>query len=165
MTTFYIYEVPGRKNGATKDWKKRSKYNINEHQIKPIIVETMEGPDTEEFWQVVGDREWELADLNGYDRGTHYRVIRVRASKYNFDDAARAKAKANGSQIKAGKAGGAKTMELAKIPGTPSYIREQRRKRNGGAVAGKIEYTCPLCGKVGRGGRMKGHINSKLCQK
>tara|TARA_R110000772_G_C12944626_1_gene401373 strand:- start:38 stop:517 length:480 start_codon:yes stop_codon:yes gene_type:complete len=72
MTTFYIYEVPGIKNGATKNWLSRSKSNFNRHQIQPIIIETIEGPDIEETWQVVGDREWELADLNGYPRGAHY---------------------------------------------------------------------------------------------
>ena len=77
---FYIYEIPGRKNGATIDFKGRSEYNFNKYNIQPILIETMEGPDVEEFWQVVGDREWELADLNGYDRGTHYRVIRIRAA-------------------------------------------------------------------------------------
>ena len=71
---YYIYEVPGEKNGATKDWETRRAYNFNEYQIEPIIVETMEGPDTEEYWQVVGDREWYYADLNGYKRGQHYRV-------------------------------------------------------------------------------------------
>ena len=74
MTTFYIYEVIGHKNGATKDWDTRSQYNFETYGIMPILIETMEGPDTPEFWQVVGDREWELADQNGYPRGTHYRV-------------------------------------------------------------------------------------------
>ena len=75
MVIFYIYEVPGEKNGATKDWGARYKYNFNKYLIEPIVIETMEGPDTPEMWQIVGDREWELADLNGYDRGTHYRVM------------------------------------------------------------------------------------------
>jgi len=79
--TYYIYEVPGNKVGATHQWQKRRDYNFNHYQIEPIIIETIEGPNTEEFWQVVGDREWELADVNGYDRGTHYRVICIRASK------------------------------------------------------------------------------------
>jgi len=69
---YYIYEVPGEKNGATKDWETRRAYNFNEYQIEPIIVETMEGPDTKEMWKVVGDREWYYADLNGYERGKHY---------------------------------------------------------------------------------------------
>ena len=69
---YYIYEVPGHKNGATKRWKQRSKYNFEKYEVNPIIVETMEGPDTEDMWQIVGDREWELADQNGYPRGVHY---------------------------------------------------------------------------------------------
>lgn len=76
---YYIYEVPGEKNGATKQWEKRRAYNFNRYQIEPIIVETMEGPDTEEYWQVVGDREWYYADLNGYPRGTHYRVATLQS--------------------------------------------------------------------------------------
>ena len=71
---YYIYEVPGEKNGATKDWETRFRENFEKYQIEPIIIETMEGPDTEEYWQVVGDREWYYADLNGYKRGQHYRV-------------------------------------------------------------------------------------------
>ena len=29
MTTYYIYEVSGIKNGATMDWDKRSAQNFN----------------------------------------------------------------------------------------------------------------------------------------
>ena len=76
MTTYYIYEVIGEKNGATINWDKRSQENFDMYSIWPIVVETMEGPNTPEMWQIVGDREWELADLNGYRRGTHYRVAR-----------------------------------------------------------------------------------------
>jgi hypothetical protein len=74
MTTFYIYEVPGHKNGATNDLEKRFRENFEKYQIEPIVIETMEGPNTPEFWQVVGDREWYYADLNGYPRGVHYRL-------------------------------------------------------------------------------------------
>ena len=81
MVTYYIYEVPGQKNGATHEWEKRRAYNFNEYQIEPIIVETMEGPNTPEYWQVVGDREWYYADLNGYPRGTHYLEMRLRGIK------------------------------------------------------------------------------------
>ena len=76
MTTFYIYEVIGHKNGATKDWDTRSQYNFETYGIMPILIETMEGPDTPEFWQIVGDREWELAEQNGYPKGEHYRSAR-----------------------------------------------------------------------------------------
>ena len=80
---YYIYEVLGHKVGATKDWLTRSIYNFNKYGIQPIVIETMEGPDEPEFWQVVGDREWELADLNGYPRGVHYRIARERRHKWN----------------------------------------------------------------------------------
>ena len=76
---YYIYEVPGFKNGATMDWKNRRRYNFNRYQIEPIIIETLEGPDSEDMWQVVGDREWELADLNGYSKGLHYKDIRLKS--------------------------------------------------------------------------------------
>lgn len=83
MKTFYIYEVPGHKNGATNDLEKRFRENFEKYQIEPIIIETMEGPNTPEFWQVVGDREWYYADLNGYPRGTHYRLAREHRSVWN----------------------------------------------------------------------------------
>ena len=79
--TYYIYHIPGIKIGATKNLKSRLRYNFRKYQIEPIVIETIEGPDIEEFWQVVGDREWELADLYGYDRGDHYRVIRKKPKK------------------------------------------------------------------------------------
>jgi len=75
--TYYIYEVPGHKNGATIDWKIRSYRNFTRYDVHQILIETMEGPDDEDMWQIVGDREWELADLNGYRRGDHYRNIRT----------------------------------------------------------------------------------------
>ena len=79
MVTYYLYEVPGEKNGATIDWEGRSKYNFRKWGIQPIIIETMEGPDTPEMWKIVGDREWELADANGYRRGDHYLVMRQKS--------------------------------------------------------------------------------------
>ena len=80
---YYIYEVIGHKNGATIDWEARYTYNFNKYLIEPIVIETMEGPDNEEMWQIVGDREWELADLNGYKRGDHYLVIRRKGNHNN----------------------------------------------------------------------------------
>mgnify|MGYP003625537087 CR=1 FL=1 len=78
---YYIYEVPTEKNGATKDWEERRAYNFEQYQIEPIIVETMEGPDTLEYWQVVGDREWQLADEYGYPKGPHYKDTAIKGSK------------------------------------------------------------------------------------
>ena len=86
MKTFYIYEVIGHKNGATIQWDIRSKQNFDVYGIQPIIIETMEGPNEPEFWQIVGDREWELADQNGYPRGTHYRVARETRPRNGFKD-------------------------------------------------------------------------------
>ena len=76
MKTFYIYEVIGHKNGATIEWDKRSRENFEKYGIMPILIETMEGPNEPEFWQIVGDREWELAEQNGYPKGEHYRSAR-----------------------------------------------------------------------------------------
>tara|TARA_R110002096_G_scaffold414764_1_gene616035 strand:+ start:102 stop:569 length:468 start_codon:yes stop_codon:yes gene_type:complete len=77
---YYIYHIDSliRKNkvGATKRWKERCVANRAIYGVDCIItvLETMEGPDTPEYWQVVGDREWQLADEYGYDRGEHYRT-------------------------------------------------------------------------------------------
>ncbi len=78
MTTFYIYEVPGVKNGATKHWDQRRQYNFDQYSIEPIIVETYDMPDDEDTWQFIGDREWELADQNGYPRGTHFKDMCIK---------------------------------------------------------------------------------------
>ena len=71
---FYIYEVKGIKNGCTTEWDKRCKQNFERYNIMPVIVETHEYPNTAEYWQIVGDREWALAELNGYPKGVHYRA-------------------------------------------------------------------------------------------
>ena len=78
---YYIYEIPGIKNGATKHWDQRRQYNFNLYQIEPIIIETYDMPDNEDTWQFIGDREWELADLNGYDRGVHYKTTILRGRR------------------------------------------------------------------------------------
>ena len=81
MKNYYIYHVPGIKIGATKNWKRRRLRNFRKYNIDPIIIEIIEGPDTPEMWQIVGDREWELADQNDYTRGTHYKVMAKKSSK------------------------------------------------------------------------------------
>lgn len=78
MKKFYIYEVKGIKNGCTIDWDKRCEQNLKKYNIIPVVVETYEYPNTAEYWQIVGDREWELAELNGYPKGIHYRVAMER---------------------------------------------------------------------------------------
>ena len=77
---FYIYEVKGIKNGCTTQWDIRSEQNFKKYNIMPVIVETHEYPNTAEYWQIVGDREWELAELNGYPKGVHYRLAMERRS-------------------------------------------------------------------------------------
>ena len=79
--TYYIYEVLGDKIGATAKLKRRNKFNLDKYGTMPIIVETMEGPDNEDMWKVVGDREWELADQYGYSKGKHYLDMRISGLK------------------------------------------------------------------------------------
>ena len=82
MVTYYLYRLINSlrfdKCGATTGWDKRCRNNRAFHGDQCIIteLETMEGPNTPEMWQVVGDREWELADEYGYPRGEHYRSAR-----------------------------------------------------------------------------------------
>ena len=57
IITYYIYEVLGIKNGVTIEWDKRSQQNFDKYGIHPVLIETMEGPNEPEFWQIVGDRE------------------------------------------------------------------------------------------------------------
>lgn len=102
MKTYYIYEVPTQKNGATIDWNSRKEYNFNTYQIEPVIIETIEGEDNEDTWQIVGDREWYYADLNGYDRGTHYKVIRTRGLNGYLNESKRSKGFPIESCIKGG---------------------------------------------------------------
>lgn len=79
---YYLYKLTNSikfdKCGATVEWDQRCRDNRATHgdQCEINVLETMEGPNTPEFWQVVGDREWELADLYGYPRGEHYRTAR-----------------------------------------------------------------------------------------
>jgi transposase len=74
MKIFYIYHVQGHKVGCTSQKEKRFRENFQLYQTEPVVLETIKGPDTPEFWQIVGDREWELADLYGYSRGVHYKI-------------------------------------------------------------------------------------------
>ena len=90
---YYLYRLQNSikfdKCGATSDWDKRCLDNRASHGNQCIIteLETMEGPNTPEFWQVVGDREWELADQYGYTRGIHYRI--ARESRFKWTDETR----------------------------------------------------------------------------
>jgi hypothetical protein len=137
MVTYYIYEVPGKKNGATIDWKGRSKYNFKRWGIQPIIIETMEGPDTPEMWKIVGDREWELADANGYKRGRHYLKIRNTAPSI-------------GKRRQGGRTQGRRNVESGQLAAIVSI---------GGTIGGKASFAgpnhntkqkvkCPYCDKV-----------------
>jgi len=153
---FYIYEVPGHKNGCTTQLNKRSNQNLNKYGIMPILIETYNYPDEPEYWQIVGDREWELAEMNGYSKGQHYRIAREQ-------------------RILAGKSGGSKKSESKTIA-----------SRQNGALGGKLGghivgtkqgavlHTCSICGKYPLKGnaainshmRMhKNNLDVNLCSK
>jgi hypothetical protein len=89
MTTYYLYRLTNSlkfdKCGASSDFNKRCLDNREQHGAQCIItvIETMEGPNTPEMWQIVGDREWELADQYGYPRGVHYRITRESRQPWN----------------------------------------------------------------------------------
>jgi len=80
---YYLYRLENSlkfdKCGVTINWNIRFKDNKRSHGNQCVIteLETMEGPNTPEFWQVVGDKEWELANQYGYPRGIHYRDTRI----------------------------------------------------------------------------------------
>ena len=145
MVTYYIYEVPGHKNGATKDWKGRSKWNFNHYGVEPILIETIEGPDEPDMWKIVGDREWELADANGYNRGDHYLSIRQKASKHNFTFEARSKG---------GSISGRRNAETGRLSiagkasaASPNSVTKQR-------------VQCPYCDMVSNPGAIGYHKKS-----
>ena len=153
MVTYYIYEIPGKKNGATKDWEGRGKWNFKHYGIEPILIETIEGPDEPDMWKIVGDREWELADANGYNRGEHYLSIRQKASKYSFTREDRSKGGRNGSIENKAKAG--------RVGGVKGGATQGRRNAESGhmSIAGKAaaaspnsvnkqKVKCPYCDKV-----------------
>lgn len=117
MITYYIYEIDGTKAGATKEPHIRDEYNFDRYQIEPKLLETMEGADDEAMWQIVGDREWQWADELGYERGTHYRVMRLMALKGGASRSQQESFKDINSYIsseskgKAGRLGGATTRD------------------------------------------------------
>lgn len=141
---YYIYEVPGHKNGATNDWDKRSQQNFEKYRIHPVVIETMEGPNTPEMWQIVGDREWELADINGYTRGTHYRVAREHRPVWNSEMSVKAgqTRRLNGTSQNGGFAtkGVKKPIEWRKNVAFKAATK-----------ASLINWTCTHCNKSGIG--------------
>jgi hypothetical protein len=88
MVTYYLYHVLGKKIGCTIDLPHRKAYNKRRHgkDIEFSVVETIQGPDTEEMWQVVGDREFALADQYKYKRGRHYKDIRLTSAKMSHSN-------------------------------------------------------------------------------
>jgi hypothetical protein len=141
-TTFYIYEVPGHKNGCTIEWQNRSQQNFEKYNILPVLVETYNYPDEPEYWQIVGDREWELAEKNGYLKGTHYRIAReqrILASKSGAK-----------SQLKTGK------HNFQNGYGNKTFNNTIEHQSNAAKIANanpnhvnKKKDICPHCNKIG----------------
>ena len=131
MKTFYIYEVVGHKNGATNDWEKRRRENIETWGIEPIIIETMEGPNNSEFWQIVGDREWELADINGYPRGPHYRDVMERRQIGG-------RIGGRNTSPNGGIVGGRIAVESGRIFTMPTFESRSKGGIKGGPIGGSI---------------------------
>ena len=86
--TYYLYHILGKKIGCTIDLQHRKAYNKRRHgrDIEFSVLETIEGADTEDMWQVVGDREFALADQYGYKRGRHYLDIRLTSAKMSHSN-------------------------------------------------------------------------------
>lgn len=76
----YIYHLPGRKVGCTKDLSNRlALYKVEEGQIPPEVLILEKLPST--TIGEAGDREWWWADKLGYKRGIHYSTsVSTRAS-------------------------------------------------------------------------------------
>lgn len=70
MITHYIYHIPGRKVGCTKDLKTREwDYKSKEGTIPTMeVLEEVHDANDQE----AGDREWWWADKLGYPRSHHY---------------------------------------------------------------------------------------------
>ena len=138
MTTYYLYRLTNSlkfdKCGATKDWDDRHRDNLITHgdQSNIVLLETMEGPDTEEFWQVVGDREWELADQYNYRRGEHYRTARLKLQER-------------------GRLGGIKTASTQHITGQFASLKTPEHQSKASKAANSKIRTCPKCGTKGNG--------------
>jgi len=147
---YYLYRLQNSlkfdKCGATTDWDKRCRDNRTSHGVQSIIteLETMEGPDTPEFWQIVGDREWELADLYGYPRGTHYRVAREKRPVWDSEKSIKAAQtrKINGTH----RNGGLATKGTKK---PKEWCKNIAFKAATLASSQKI-WTCEHCDKTGR---------------
>jgi len=156
---YYIYEVLGIKAGATKDWANRRQYNFNKYGIEPVIIETIEGPDNEEMWQIVGDREWELADERGYPRGTHYLVMmhstlaaQTPEARSKMSEAHKGKPKSAETRAKQ-----SATQKGRTIPAETCAKMSEAHKGKEGYWKGKTQpkVTCHHCGKTGGVSNMK----------
>lgn len=155
MKTFYIYKLEGDKCGATHRWNERFSENSNTYNNTNMsLLETYEGEDNEDTWQIIGDIEWSYADRFGYDRGTHYREIRTRGQRGGLKGGITAGRKA----VESGQLASLRTKEhqtmAAKVGG-----------KIGGAIVGKIKanqvYEC-TCGRVIKGPSFFRH--QKFCK-
>jgi hypothetical protein len=165
MVTYYFYQLTNSlkfdKCGATIDWKGRLKDNLKQHGPQSIIreLETMEGPDTPEMWQVVGDREWEIAEEYGYPKGEHYRSAREKRLKATRASIAVGVRPSKECQRLGGLAAAAKGHLL-------KYASEAGSKGGKKAIHGpnsvnKQKVKCPHCDKVTTPAGLGTHLKFK----
>jgi hypothetical protein len=149
---YYLYKLENSlkfdKCGATTQWDVRYKNNKESHGSQCIItlLETMEGPNEPEFWQMVGDREWELADLNGYPRGTHYKFAREQWGANATTHESCSKGGSIGGPI-GGRKAGQKNVESGHL----ASIRTKENQSKGGrknVESGHLANICPAGGRA-----------------
>ena len=132
------------KCGATMSWDKRCRDNRVTHGDQCIItvLETMEGPNTPEMWQVVGDREWELADQYGYPRGEHYRMAREKRPSHKHG-----RPPSKQAHIAGGKSTGRKHVESGHL----ARVRDPHKAM----LAALRRIVCEHCGTDANTGNYK----------
>tara|TARA_R110000737_G_C14204924_1_gene418022 strand:- start:41 stop:502 length:462 start_codon:yes stop_codon:yes gene_type:complete len=150
MVTYYLYHILGIKIGATSEPHKRDIQNINQWEVEPIVIENMEGPNTPEMWQVVGDREWELADQYGYPRGNHYRLAREARLAITFEDRSLGGTRGGATNVRTGHFASLKTKE--------------HQATAGRACKGipKPKTECPKCKVLINNGNLQRHIDRAI---
>src|SRR4051812_8565757 len=128
LTVHFIYYIPGRKIGCTKNLEGRKRMYLEMEGVVPEIEILEELHDKTD--QEAGDIEWQWADALGYKRENHYTVImnaaRVRSMKgnsYSFEE-----------KSKIGKLVGEKVRELKLGIFSPDYKGQIENGRRSGLL-------------------------------
>lgn len=150
-----IYHIPGVKVGCTIDFKNRKKQYPPDTIFE--ILEELENITDEE----AGDIEWSYADKFNYPRRTHYKFNwnsnltseqRIKIGKNNA-----AHMSSVGLSGAGGKIGGKVQGKINAENGHMTMLGKIYGPINGkaqGLINGKVERTCPHCGKSGKGPAM-----------